>query len=137
MSFNIIGKVIAAAGNASDIIGTVDNPLGNSYGSFDGTGGGGGIIGFFTNILRLIFVAAGIYALVNLILAGFQYMQAGGDSKAITAAWNRIWQTLLGLIIIVGSFALAALFGFLFFNDAGFILRPQIYGPGTAPVPTP
>jgi len=92
-------------------------------------GNPGGLILFFTNILRLVFVVAGILMFLNLILAGFQYMNAGGDSKALSAAWSRIWLSLVGLIIIIGSFALAALFGQLFFGRADFILNPQIYGP--------
>jgi hypothetical protein len=127
LNFEIIKKAFAQ--EASDIVGTVTNPLANSYGSFNQPGGG--IIGLLTNILRLIFVVAGIYALFNFIIAGYQYMTAGGDAKALTAAWSRIWQTLVGLIIIVGSFVLAVLFGALFFGDATFILRPMIYGPGT------
>lgn len=113
--------------DASTIIGTVPNPL-PAYG--DVSNPGGGLVGLLSNILRLVFVGAGVYALLNLIVAGFQYMQAGGDAKILTAAWNRIWQTLLGLVIIVGSFALAALFGYLIFGDAGYILNPVIYGPG-------
>lgn len=113
--------------DASSIVGSVANPLSGSYG--DVSSPGGGLVGLLSNLLRLVFVGAGIYALINLIVAGFQYMQAGGDAKILTAAWNRIWQTLLGLVIIVGSFALAALFGYLIFGDAGFILNPVIYGP--------
>jgi hypothetical protein len=112
---------------AAEIVGKISNPL-TKYGSYNETGGG--IIGLFTNVLRLVFVIAGIYALINFIIAGYQYMTAAGDSKALTAAWARIWQTLLGLVIIVGSFALAAVFGYIIFGDAGFILRPTIYGPG-------
>jgi len=37
-------------------------------------------------------------------------MTAAGDSKALGAAWNRIWNSLLGLVVVVGSFALAELF---------------------------
>jgi hypothetical protein len=55
---------------------------------------------------------------------------AGGDSKKMTQAWDRIWQSLVGLVIIVASFVIAALVGLLFFGDAGFILSPRIYGPG-------
>jgi hypothetical protein len=120
---NLIPKAFAA-----EIVGTITNPLAKTYGSYDAQGAG--IIGLFTNILRLVFVIAGIYALINFIIAGYQYMTAAGDTKALTAAFSRIWQTLLGLVIIVGSFALAALFGYLIFGDAGFILRPSIYGPG-------
>lgn len=112
---------------AQDIVGQVTNPLQNSYGTFNQAGGG--IIGLFTNILRLVFVGAGIYAFLNIIIAGFQYMTAAGDSKKLSAAWSRIWQTLLGLIILIGSFAIAALIGYLFFGDATYILHPKIYGP--------
>lgn len=113
---------------ATDLIGTVKNPLEKSYGDVAG-GKGGGLVLFFSNLLRLVFVAAGIYALLNLIIAGYTYMNAGGDSKELGKAWDRIWQTLLGLIIIVGSFALAALIGYVIFGDATFILSPKIYGP--------
>lgn len=115
-------QVFAAA---SDIVGTVTNPLPSAYRGV----AGGGLILFITNIIRLLFVAAGIFAFVNLIIAGFQYMGAGGDAKQMSAAWGRIWGSLLGLILIVGSFALAALIGYVFFDDAGFILNPKIYGP--------
>lgn len=114
-------KVFAVA---SDIVGTVDNSiLPSVYQPLTG------ITLFLTNILRLVFVGAGIYAFLNLVIAGFQYMSAGGDTKLLAAAWARIWQSLMGLVIIVGSFALAALFGYLIFGDPGFILNPKIYGP--------
>jgi hypothetical protein len=92
-------------------------------------GENGGLILFFTNILRLVFVVAGAWALINFIIAGFQYMTAAGDTKALASAFSRIWQSLIGLVIIVGSFAIIALFSQLIFGDATFILKPKIYGP--------
>ncbi len=112
-----------AYAQASSIVGNVTNPL--PYASVSG----GGLTLFFTNILRIFFVVAGILAFLNFIIAGFQYMTAAGDAKAMASAWDRIWQSLLGLILIVGSFALASLFGYLIFGRADFILNPQIYGP--------
>lgn len=111
------------ASDASDIIGTVNNPL--LYADVKG----GGLVLFLSNILQLVFVVAGIYAFINLILAGFGYMSAGGDTKALTKAWEKIWQTLIGLAIIAGSFVLAALFGYILFGNPMFILKPMIYGP--------
>lgn len=119
---SIIKKVYA---DATGIVGTIDpGDAFKPYGDL-----GPGVTIFFSNLLRLVFIGAGIYTFMNLITAGFQYMSAGGDTKALTAAWARIWQTLLGLLIIVGSFALVSLFGYLFFKDPGFILHPKIYGP--------
>ncbi|MBI5449638.1 hypothetical protein HY948_04985 [Candidatus Gottesmanbacteria bacterium] len=121
---NIVQKVFA-----EDLFGTVTNPL-PKYGGIEGTAGkAGGLILLFSNILRLVFILAGIYAFLNLIIAGYQYISAAGDSKTLSAAWARIWQSLLGLVIIVGSFALAALFGYIIFGDAMYILNPRIYGP--------
>lgn len=109
----------------NQIIGSITNPLEQTYGGL----AAGGLINLLTNVLRLVFVAAGIYAFLNFIVAGYQFMSAGGDAKAVAAAWSRIWQTLLGLIIIVSSFALASLFGYLIFGRPDFILNPVIYGP--------
>lgn len=120
-------KVFAAIPDA--IVGTVTNPLPSVYQNIAGGAGGGGLILFFSNVLRLVFVAAGIFAFINFIIAGYEYMTAGGDSKALMAAWARIWQSLVGLIFIVGSFAAAALMGQLFFGNWSAILSPSLYGP--------
>jgi len=84
---------------------------------------------FLNNILRLLFVVAGLYAFLNFIIASFGFISAGGDSKKISSAWAKIWQSILGLLIIVCSFVLAAIFGQLLFGDETAILNPQIYGP--------
>lgn len=90
-----------------------------------------GLITLFNNILRILVVAGGIFALLNFILAGYQFLSASGDPKLINLAWAKIWQSMVGLLIIVASFALAALLGLLLFGDAGAILKPIIRGPGT------
>lgn len=88
-----------------------------------------GLIAFFNNILRLMIAVAGIYGFLNLVIAGYGFMSAGGDPKAVGRSWAKIWQSLIGLLIIVGSFVLAAIFGYLLFGDATAILKPKIYGP--------
>lgn len=90
----------------------------------------GGLIVLFNNILRLLIVGAGIFALFNFILAGYSFMSASGDPKKIDAAWAKIWQSMVGLLIIVISFTLAAIISKLLFGNAGAILNPKIYGPG-------
>lgn len=112
------------AGAPTDPFGTIKNPA--TGGSF---GPKGSLIIFLNNVLRLIFVIAGIYAFIRIILSGLLFINAAGDTKKITQAWDSIWQSLLGLVIIVGSFALAALMGLLLFGDAKAILQPQVFGP--------
>lgn len=91
---------------------------------------GSGLITLLNNILNLMIVGAGIFALFNFIIAGYEFISAGGDSQKINDAWNKIWQSILGLIIVAGSFTLAAIFGKLIFNDFGAIINPKIKGPG-------
>src|SRR3989344_3184316 len=116
---------------SGDFLGNVDNPLhtlGSGYGDVANTGGG--LVGFLSNVLRFIAIAGGMWALFNMVLAGFQYISSGHDPKQTAVAWQKIYMSLIGLVIIVASYALAAILGFLLFGNATAILNPQIYGPG-------
>ena len=86
----------------------------------------GGIGNFLNLIIKFLIVGAGIYALINLVLAGYAFMSAGDDPKKMAGAWAKIWQTFLGLAIAAGAFVLAAIFGQLLFGDPTFILNPTI-----------
>jgi len=111
-----------------DVIGTITAPDQLSgYGS-----GPAGLIKLFNNILRLLIVIGGLWAFLNLVMAGYGFLGAGEDPKKMERAWAKIWQSMMGLLFILGSFVLAAIFGYILFGDAMSILNPKIYGPGTA-----
>lgn len=74
----------------------------------------------------ILIIGAGIYALINLVLAGYSFMSAGDDAKKVEAAWAKIWQTVLGLALAAGALLLAAIFGQLIFGNASYILSPSI-----------
>jgi hypothetical protein len=112
-----------------NIFGEVENPI-EGYGDYAEAGEGMGLVGFISNVIRFLTIAAGLFAFLNLLLAGFQFITAGGDPENIAKAWDKIWYSLIGLVIIVASFTIAALLGWLIFRDAGAILQPTIYGPG-------
>jgi hypothetical protein len=108
------------------VIGQVTPPaFVTGYGSLTG----GGLIKFFNNIIRLLIVVGGLWAFLNLVLAGYGFLGAGEDPKKMAGAWAKIWQSMIGLLFILGSFVLAAIFGYLLFGDARAILNPRIYGP--------
>lgn len=89
-----------------------------------------GLIKFLNNLIRLLIMVGGLYAFFNLVLAGYGFLSAGDDPKKMASAWAKIWQSMMGLLFIIGSFVLAAIFGYLLFGNAGAILNPRIYGPG-------
>ena len=89
----------------------------------------GGLGTFLNLLLNILVVGGSIYALFNLVLAGYAFMSAGDDPKKVAGAWAKIWQTLLGLAFIAGSFVLAAIFGYILFGSFYAILRPDIPTP--------
>jgi hypothetical protein len=108
---------------AADIFGKITAP--DALNRF-GTDPGGGIGALLNTLLKGMIVIAGVWTLINLVLAGYGFLAAGDDPKKITGAWSKIWQSLLGLAIAAGSFTLAAIFGQLIFGKWDFILNPAI-----------
>ena len=107
--------------NIFAIIGSISNPLPKYSGN-----AGEGLFLFLSNIFKLAGVIGGIYMIFQLIMAGYAYISAGGDVKLTTAAWNKIWQSVLGMVIISSAFVIAAVVE----RFTGIkILNPVIYGP--------
>ena len=111
---------------AAGIFGQIKPPPGVSQ--YSGSHGAG-LVKFLNNILRLLIIGAGLFALFNFIIAGYEFITAGGDAQKINQAWAKIWQSLLGLVVAAGSFTLAAVFGKLIFGRWDAILTPTIYAP--------
>ena len=115
------------------VFGDIENP-------FRTTGGGLGVVGYATttegrglfillnNLLKFSIVIAGIYAFINIIIAGYGFLSTT-EPKEIGKAWSRIWNAMIGLLFIAGSFVLAAIFGWIIFGDATALLVPKLYGP--------
>lgn len=114
------------AQNPNPIFGQVSPPPGVKVYS---SGELEGLPVFINNIIKIIIVGTGIFALINMALAGYSFLSAGDDPKKMAGAWARIWQSLLGLAIAAGSFVLAAIFGKLIFNDYDALLQLKIFGP--------
>lgn len=77
-------------------------------------------------VIQFLIVGAGIYALFNFVLAGYDFLSAGDDAKKVAGAWGKIYQSVIGLSFAAGAFVLAAIFGQLIFGDWTFILNPTI-----------
>lgn len=115
---------IAQTGNT---FGTIKPPtaVSTKFGTDPGAG-----IGLLLNLVfNILIVFAGIYALFNFILAGYQFLSAGDDPKAIQSAWAKIYQSIIGLVFAAGSLLLAAIIGILIFGDGTALIRPVIPTP--------
>ena len=87
----------------------------------------GGALGLVLNLfIKIVIIGAAVYALINLLVAGYAFMSAGDDPQKMAGAWQKIWVTLLGLALTAGAFVLAAIFGQLLFGKWEFLLQPEI-----------
>ena len=88
-----------------------------------------GLVLFLSNLIRIVTIAGGIFVMVNIIYSGWIYISSAGDASAHEKVANTVTYSVIGLAIIVASYAAAALAGIIFFGDAMFILSPNICGP--------
>lgn len=101
-------------------------PLAQGYGTYET-----GLVRFLNNILKMAILGAGLFAVINFILAGYGIITAAGDPEKTSKAQQKIWNSIIGLTLIITSFTLAALLGWVLFRDTNAILQIRIYGPGT------
>lgn len=95
-------------------------------------GGGPNDIGlflFFNSLITIFTVVAGLWVLLNLLLAGYQYITGSGDSSTHQKVRDRITMSVIGLVIMVSAYTIVGIIGLLFFGDAAFFLNPTITGP--------
>lgn len=114
------------------IFGKIENPFdfiapGSQY-TGAAVAQGQGLIILGNNLIKLTIVAAGLYGFINFIIAGYTFLSSS-EPKEIARAWAKIWQGMLGLLIVAGSFVLAGIFGWIIFGDVTAILQPKLYGP--------
>lgn len=109
---------------ADTIFGEVSPPPGVD--KFGGGTQGGGLIIFISNMIKVITVIAGLFGMFNVISAGYSYLSSSGNPKAAEEASNKMTMSLIGLIIIIGSFTITAIVGLILFGDAAYILNPKI-----------
>lgn len=115
------------------IFGTIENPLGTAFGEAGQYATvTSGLPLLISNIVRLVTATAGVWMFFNFITAGFTYITAGGEAEKINKAWAMIWQSLIGLVIVVTAFVITAIASQFLFGNPGTILNLVIYGPGKA-----
>lgn len=109
---------------ADSIFGEIAPPPGVD--KFGGGDQGGGLIIFVSNLIKVITVIAGLFGMFNVISAGYTFLGSNGNPKAAEEAANKLFMSMIGLIIIVGSFGITAIASLLLFGDPTYILNPKI-----------
>ena len=106
-------KLLAQVGTGLGRIGGEGlGPFGNA--NLDATGALTAVTKVISNVIGVMTIAAGIWFLFQILIAGINWMSAEGDAKKLQQAQQRITSALLGLlIVIVGMIVLAMASKFL------------------------
>lgn len=130
MEKNLLARAIDLGGN---IGGGTDTGLG-PFGNFANTSGAGitggtaaltSLTQIISRIIGIMTIAAAIFFMFHLLVAGFRWIGSEGDKHKLEEAQNRITNSFIGLIIVAAGWAILALAGqFIGFD-------PLIRNPGT------
>lgn len=112
------------AGEFDVLIGKVEPP--KMAEELNAEAGGIGILLFFSKAMQFLTVIAGIWVILNVVLAAFTYITGGGKADNHAKVRDRLTMSFMGLLIITISYTIAGLIGLLFFGDATFIINPTI-----------
>lgn len=124
------GQETNAPATNENVFGTIQAPAGVAQ--YNAAAEGGiGLITFISNMIRVSTVVAGIWVMINFIMAGWAYITGSGDSKSTGEASSKMTYSMIGLAVIVGAYTIAALVGLIFFGDASYIINPRFEGVGT------
>lgn len=77
------------------------------------------------NGFKLAFVVLGLYALLNFILAAFNYINSQGEQEKVVKAQKMITNSIIGLALLASTFIVAGIIGQVFFGDWNKLLQLQ------------
>ncbi len=66
-----------------------------------------------SRIIGILTLVAVIYFIFQVIFAGYTWISAGGDSQKVKLAQDKLWQSVLGLTIVIFAVAFVSLMGYL------------------------
>lgn len=119
---------LIALTDAEQVFGKIKPPEGVE--KYDQLAGGGiGLLIFISRIIQIATIVGGIWVFFNFILAGLEYITSNGDTGAHNKVKDKLTMSIIGLVIIVVSYAVMALLGLILTGRADFFLNPQIMGP--------
>ncbi|MCX6811223.1 MAG: pilin [Candidatus Berkelbacteria bacterium] len=111
----LLGVLLASQAHAQGIGWSVPNPF--DFQNLD-------LQTVIARLINVAFIAAGLVAVIYLIIGGFRYVTSSGNAEAIEGAKATILNAIIGLIVIFISFLLVNyILGAIGIH--GFIYQPQ------------
>lgn len=69
------------------------------------------LVKFMSTIIGFLTTIAGLYFLIQMILAGLSWISAGGEKGKVESARSQMTNAALGLIIIIAAYSIVGIVG--------------------------
>ena len=86
--------------------------------------GGLGIAKFIASIISVTYIVAGLAFFAFFAMGGLKYITAGGDVKQTQEATKQITNAIMGLVIVVASYGITSVLGYILFGATLNIFAP-------------
>lgn len=106
-----------------EAIGQIATPPGTAA-YMKNTGTANQLLPFISTLLTIGAVMAGIWVLINILMAGYSAIMSNGDPGAMDKVKTAITNSVIGLLLIILAYTFAALAGTIFFGDAKLFIQP-------------
>lgn len=71
-------------------------------------------INVFSTALGVLTISGGIWFVIQILIGAFQWLASGGEKQALQNAQKRLSNAILGLFVVVFSYALISIVGLIF-----------------------
>ena len=131
----ITGSQVAPVGSACEgnagakVIGPINPPKGVALYNIQAVAPGTpsiGILRFISNALKFFAVLCGLLVFFNILYAGYEYITGAGKTDVHVKVRERLTWSLIGLILLIAAYMIAALIGLFIFGDPTFLLNPDL-----------
>lgn len=96
----------------------VTNPAIGTLGSDDAAAASGALFAtYFLRIWNAVISVGGLMVIIYFLWGSIDWISAGGDSAKIGKARDRMVQAVIGLTVLLASFAILGFIGPLFFGE--------------------
>jgi len=75
---------------------------------------GGMVIYILSRVVGFLTIAASLWFLIQILIAGLSWISAGGEKNKLTEARERLTNSFIGLVVVVAAWAILALVGVFF-----------------------
>jgi hypothetical protein len=92
-------------GKAKDLL----QKVGDASGYVTDNGSNSNLFALIGNVINIVLGILGVVFVILMVYAGYNWLTAMGDQAKVEKAKDTIWRAVIGLIIVVGSYAIWSL----------------------------